>query len=219
MSTDNEANKPTESATQLAVSDEPAALPARPRRGSVVFLLACALIGLVASAALVLSEIQSLRLPKSHLACDINPLVGCSTSLLSWQAHLAFDIPNALLGAILFAGVSTLFLVWLQVNPARWLLLALEAGLSAGLLLVLFFLYHSLVTFRALCPFCLIVWTVTILIWIHLAAQLMRLGWLFDGTRFAHFWVTQRWLLSVIILLLIVLVVAVTLSDKLYFLF
>lgn len=199
--------------------EAPDARDTRPGIPTLVLLIALAVIAMAASAELVLSEIQTLKQPAAHLGCDLNPLIGCSASLTTWQAHLLFGIPNALVGVGLFAGLAGVFLAWCGGRVSRWLVLLIEAGLTAGMVLIVFFLHQSIFEFTKLCPFCFIVWTCTIVLWVQLGAALMRLGWLFPDTGFARIWAAQRWLITAIILLLIVLVVAVTLSDKLVYLF
>lgn len=202
-----------------ADSETPDARATRPSIPTLVLLIVLAVIAMAASAELVLSEIQTLKQPTAHLGCDLNPLIGCSASLTTWQAHLLFGIPNALVGVGLFAGLAGVFLAWFGGKVPRWLVMLIEAGLTAALALIVFFLHQSIFEFTKLCPFCFIVWMCTIVLWVQLGAALMRLGWLFPDTGFARVWVSQRWLITAIILLLIVLVVAVTLSDKLVYLF
>ena len=208
--------------TSLVNPEEPETPDARTTRPGVptlVLLIVLAVIAMAASAELVLSEIQTLKQPTAHLGCDLNPLIGCSASLTTWQAHLLFGIPNALVGVGLFAGLAGVFLAWFGGRVPRWLVVLIEAGLTAALALIVFFLHQSIFEFTKLCPFCFIVWMCTIVLWVQLGAALMRLGWLFPDTGFARIWVAQRWVITAIILLLIVLVVAVTLSDKLVYLF
>ena len=202
-----------------ADSESPSARATRPAIPTLVLLIVLAVIAMAASAELVLSEIQTLKQPTAHLGCDLNPLIGCSASLTTWQAHLLFGIPNALVGVGLFAGLAGVFLAWFGGRVPRWLVMLIEAGLTAALALIVFFLHQSIFEFTKLCPFCFIVWMCTIVLWVQLGAALMRLGWLVPDTGFARVWVAQRWLITAIILLLIVLVVAVTLSDKLVYLF
>ena len=204
---------------ETADSETPDARATRPSVPTLVLLIALAVVAMAASAELVLSEIQAMKQPTAHLGCDLNPLIGCSASLTTWQAHLLFGIPNALVGVGLFAGLAGVFLAWFGGRVPRWLVVLIEAGLTAGLVLIVFFLHQSIFEFTKLCPFCFIVWTCTIVLWVQLGAALMRLGWLFPDTGFARIWVAQRWVITAIILLLIVLVVAVTLSDKLVYLF
>lgn len=204
---------------ETANSEDPDTRATRPSVPTLVLLIVLAVIAMAASAELMLSEIQALKQPTAHLGCDLNPLIGCSASLTTWQAHLLFGIPNALVGVGLFAGLAGVFLAWFGGQVPRWLVVLIEAGLTAGLVLIAFFLHQSIFEFTKLCPFCFIVWTCTIVLWVQLGAALMRLGWLFPDTGFARIWVAQRWVITAIILLLIVLVVAVTLSDKLVYLF
>lgn len=202
-----------------ADADTPDARTTRPSVPTLVLLIVLAAVAMAASAELVLSEIQALKQPTAHLGCDLNPLIGCSASLTTWQAHLLVGIPNALVGVGLFAGLAGVFLAWFGGRVPRWLVVLIEAGLTAALALIVFFLHQSIFEFTKLCPFCFIVWMCTIVLWVQLGAALMRLGWLFPDTGFARIWVAQRWVITAIILLLIVLVVAVTLSDKLVYLF
>lgn len=193
--------------------------PQKPATPSLVMLLVFSVVAMAASAELVLAELTSLKEPSAQLGCDLNPLIGCSASLSTWQAHLLFGIPNALVGLGLFAGLAGVFLAWFGGRLPRWLPLLIEAGLTAALVLIVFFLHQSIFEFTKLCPYCFVVWVCTIVLWVQLGAVLMRLGWLFPGSAFARFWTAQRWLITAIILLLIVLIVAVTLSDKLVYLF
>ena len=147
--------------------------PERPTTKTVGLLVGATLVALAASAELVLSEITHLSNPGSGLGCDLNPLIGCSSSLMSWQAHLLLGIPNALVGVGLYAGLAGVFLAWWGGRLPRWLPLLIETGLTASLALIFFFLQQSVTFFRTLCPFCLLVWGATILIWIHLGAALM----------------------------------------------
>lgn len=187
-----------------------------PNAKTVALLVVASAVALLASAELVLSEITHLQNPSGALGCDLNPLVGCSSSLMSWQAHLLFGLPNSLVGAVLYAGLTGVFLAWWGGRLPRWLPLLVEAGLSAAIVLIIFLLQQSVTFFRTLCPFCLTIWVATILIWVHLGALLMRQGeleWLPAGFR--KFWIQQRWLLTVVLLLLIVLVITLMLPDKL----
>ena len=199
---------------------------------------------MLASIELVLSELKTLKNPHAALSCDLNPLIGCSDSLQSWQGHLLFGIPNSVIGTAVFALAAGLLATWIFLphtattttqadlagdgleagTPAPALgaripFLALEAGLTLALGQIAFFLYYSVTEFRTLCPYCMIVWAATILLWVHLGAALLRAGWMPVPRALARIWAQQRWLITGILLVLIVLVVAVTLSDKLVYLF
>ncbi|MCS4484905.1 hypothetical protein NXS08_05375 [Gleimia sp. 6138-11-ORH1] len=126
------------------------------------FLLLASVAGLIASLGLLKTEIEYLSDPTAALNCDISILVGCSSSLTSWEAHLFFGLPNTALGIAFFA--VTLFVSvtsYLKVHLPRqvWHLLAAASG--ASLLFIGFFLYASIFNFQALCPYCLVIWAAT----------------------------------------------------------
>ncbi len=71
--------------------------------------------------------------------------------------------PNPLLGIASFAVVTTLGVVLLTgaVLP-RWVWLGLQAGVTFGVVFVHWLIYQSLYVIGALCPYCMVVWAVTI---------------------------------------------------------
>lgn len=136
----------------------------QPGWANALFLLIGATMGVVASVGLIEAELEHLRNPSAVLECDINPLVGCGSSLLSPQAH-AFGIPNAVLGTVMFTAIgalAALALVRATIPRIAWWIAAL--GAVGGFATVLWFLYLSATTFNALCPYCLVVWSGTLII-------------------------------------------------------
>lgn len=187
-------------------------------RLSAIFLTLTSALATLASAGLVLTEIKHYQDPDSALGCDINPLVGCSDSLTTWQGHLFFGVPNALLGTMIYAALTAVFaLLAFGLNLPRRIWQLLTAGLSAAMVLVLFFLYHSLVTFKTLCPYCLVVWVCTILLWVHVTAHAHRLGALTSRqpAESAAFLYKERWIIVVICLALFAIAAGIGLMDKL----
>lgn len=178
-----------------------------------VFLALFALLGLVASAELLWSEITLLGDSSADLMCDVNSLIGCSTSLLSWQAHL-LTVPNSLIGAILFAMLLMLAILQVSKVPApRWMWHCLQAGSLAGCLLVIWFLIQSVTGFRTLCPYCLLVWAatiaITVLVWTG-RMQYSRKPALAEAGRILMKYV---WVLVACVYLVVALVVAAALSG------
>ena len=126
--------------------------PAAPR-STGIFLLIAAVLGLAAAFELILSELQVLRDPLGELACDINPLITCSTSLLSGQSRLLFDIPNSLIGIMAFTALATFAVIIIsRVNLPRWVWWCMGAGTLVGVTYVAFFLHVSISVFQGLCP-------------------------------------------------------------------
>lgn len=189
--------------------------------GSVAatFMLLFSLAGIIASAELLWSEMELLSDPNATLICDVNVLIGCSDSLLSWQAHL-LTLPNALFGLILFAAIATIAVVQLARAPLpRWMWQGLIVGTIVGLALVGFFIAQSVGQFKVVCPFCMMVWAATL--------GLTVLTWL-GGLQHAkspklaatgNTLMGLSWAIILCLYLVVVLVVAIVLRDQLAFTF
>lgn len=181
---------------------------------SVAFTL-LAFVGATASAMLVRSGYIVHTDPGAQLVCDVNPLIGCSSSLTSAQGAL-FGVPNALIGLVGFAGLIGVGLALLARRQLpRWLWWALAAGTLAGLAWIVWFLYLSVALFRTLCPYCLVVWTVTIplacLVWTHLV-RTCRPDEPLGGVR--RVLVQARWFIVVLAYVGILAAIGIGLSDK-----
>jgi uncharacterized membrane protein len=120
------------------------------------------LIGLIAATQLTLEKFHLLENPGAELSCDINPIVACGSVISSDQAK-AFNFPNPMLGLSGFAVLITIGMAMFAGGTfKRWFWLGLEAGTIFGVLFVHWLIYQSLYTIGALCPYCMVVWTVTI---------------------------------------------------------
>ncbi|WP_127127123.1 vitamin K epoxide reductase family protein [Georgenia sp. SYP-B2076] len=188
---DGTAGIPDAAVDDLDVSDEEleaqvAALdPARPTehqlaggapRGLAWLLTIGGALGAWAAVMLVLSEIEVARDPDAALACDFNPLIGCGTFITTWQAHL-FGIPNAVVGTVAFAALTAVGVMLLaRARPARWFWVTLTAAATLAILWVFWFQYQALFSIRGLCPYCLVVWTVMIPIFVNVWARSLQAG-------------------------------------------
>ncbi|MEV0676474.1 vitamin K epoxide reductase family protein [Actinosynnema sp. NPDC050436] len=119
-------------------------------------------LGLLASAALLLEKIATLRDPDHVPTCSLNPVVSCGSVMDSAQAS-AFGFPNPVIGIAAFAAlVTTGVAVLAGFQPPRWYRVALNAGTALGVVFVHWLIAASLYDIHALCPYCLVVWIVTI---------------------------------------------------------
>lgn len=74
-----------------------------------------------------------------------------------------FGFPNPLLGIAAFAMVAASGAALLAgTTQRRWFWLGLQTGVTFGLVFVHWLIYQSLYVIGALCPYCMIVWAVTI---------------------------------------------------------
>ncbi|GAB96187.1 putative membrane protein [Kineosphaera limosa] len=157
--------------------------PARPSFGYGLYLLISGLIGLIASLALAIEKIEQLRNPLGALSCDVSILVQCSANLDSPQGAL-FGFPNPYLGlfgfaCVICAGVTT----WAAPAIARWYWLLFNLGVAAGLVMVLWLISQSVYVLGTLCPWCMVVWAVTIPMFIVVTLRNLRDGVFGAGLR------------------------------------
>lgn len=134
---------------------------------TAILLIVAGCIGFYGSFKLVVEKYQLLENPKQGLGCDINPFVSCSTVIDSWQSHL-FGFPNPILGVAGFAapiGVGIGMLAGARF--ARWYWVSFNIGLGVAWLFITFLFTQTVFFIGALCPWCMLVWSVTIpLFWV-----------------------------------------------------
>ncbi len=177
-------------------------------------------IGVFCSYGLLHSELKVLNNPDAVLGCDINPLIGCSDSLMSPQAHL-FGIPNSAVGFFVFGMLLALAAVLIfrgsLPRPIWW---GMTVGVVLGLAYVIYFLVHSVATFHSLCPYCMGIWAAV------LGALPLVIGGAFSSGSFGNAreqvgasLLKYSWAIILGLYLLVVLVIVVTMSDKVALLF
>ncbi|MGH4028279.1 vitamin K epoxide reductase family protein [Actinomycetota bacterium Odt1-20B] len=153
------------SATRTASPAPPTETPAAPARGCRplgLLLLVAGAVGTLASAVLTYDRIQSLANPAFSPGCNINAVLSCTDVMTTWQSNL-FGFPNMLLGIAGFAVLGALGLV-LAVGAVfpRWLWLCVQAAVTGAFAFVVWLASQCLYVIGALCPWCMLVWAVTI---------------------------------------------------------
>ena len=154
--------------TDTAASVEPSADPSadRPAGGvptlSAVWVLIAGVVGLAAAFTLTIEKIKLLENPAYVPSCSINPVLSCGSVMVTPQAA-AFGFPNPLIGIIAFSVVVVSgVLAVAKVPLPRWYWAGLAVGTTLGVVFIHWLIYQSLYTIGALCPYCMVVWTVTI---------------------------------------------------------
>jgi len=127
-----------------------------------IFLIIGSVIGLWMSFLLSIDKLRKLENPGITLSCDLNPFFSCGSVMEYPQAQL-LGFPNQFLGIVAFV-VPLMFgvLVLARVELPGWLWTGLAAGLGAGALLCMYLFYTSIFAIGVGCPWCIVVWTVTI---------------------------------------------------------
>ena len=153
-------------ATSAPVEPGPAAAVADTgvtvRRASAVWVLIAGVIGMLAAADLLVEKIEMLKNPAYVPSCSINPVLACGSVITTPQASV-FGPPNPLFGVIAFTLVIvTGVLAVTGVSLPRWYWVGLMIGTGLGVVFVHWLIFESLYAIGALCPYCMIVWSVTV---------------------------------------------------------
>lgn len=149
----------------------PADAEATRYRATPWVLIIGGVIGWVASFELTLDKIRVLADPDYAPSCDINPVISCGSVIVTEQASV-FGFPNPIIGLGGFAIVVTLgVLLAAKTSIPSWVWLGLNLGALAGLGLVVWLVSQSLYSIGALCPWCMVVWVVTIAIFWVVTAE------------------------------------------------
>jgi uncharacterized membrane protein len=168
-------------------------------------------IGLLCAAILTFEKIHLLQNPGQQLGCDLNPVVACGSVINTDQAS-AFGFPNPFLGIAGFAVVLTVGMGLLAgARYARWFWLGLLAGSLLGTLFVHWLIFQSLYRIGSLCPYCMVVWAVTLPIFWYTLLEVYKQGMLKVSSKLKGVWdfklrhhadLLVVWYLLVIILIL-----------------
>lgn len=119
-------------------------------------------LGLLAAADLNIERSALLEDPDYVPSCSFNILLDCGAVATSGQASL-FGFSNTILGIVAFSVVvayAGLLLSGGRLTRVAWL--GLNAGLLLGVVFVHWLIYTSAFSLGTLCPWCMVVWSVTI---------------------------------------------------------
>lgn len=136
-------------------------------RGLAFFWIIAALIGWAVSFLLFLEYVGQLRDSQPIINCSFSVVVSCTPNLLSPAGNL-LGFTNSIFGVTLFtgplyAGVSSL--AGGRMRPWYWR--TFFGFIAAAFIFVHFLAYRSVFEYGTLCPWCMVVWLVTIpLFWV-----------------------------------------------------
>ncbi len=143
-------------------------------RLSALWVLIAGIVGLAAAATLTIEKIEILINPAYVPSCSINPVLSCGSVMITPQAS-AFGFPNPLIGIAAFAVVVTTgVLTVAKVRLPQWYWAGLAVGSALGVAFVHWLIFQSLYRIGALCPYCMVVWAVTIPLFVVAASVALR---------------------------------------------
>jgi uncharacterized membrane protein len=132
------------------------------RTASALGVLIAGVAGLAAAVTLTIEKIKLLENPAYVPSCSINPVLSCGSVMVTPQAA-AFGFPNPLIGIVAFSVVVVSGVLALaKVRLPRWYWVGFAAATTLGVVFIHWLIYQSLYTIGALCPYCMVVWAVTI---------------------------------------------------------
>lgn len=151
------------------------------RRRTAIEMVISGALGLLASFVLSIDAVKLAADPKTHLGCSINQAIDCVKVGLSAQSHiLGESFPNAFLGIAAESVVITIAVAIMGgVIFPRWFMFAAQVGYTFGLLFAYWLFAESLFVIHALCPWCMVLYLSTTLVWWLLARFNVREGNLF----------------------------------------
>lgn len=139
-------------------------------------LIVAGVIGLAASFALTYDKIQVLKNPGYDPACNINPIFSCGSVMKTEQASL-LGVPNTVFGLVAFTALLTLgFLLAAGAKLQRQLWIAAQLIATTGLIFMHYLFFQGVYRINAICPWCFVVWMITIPIFWYITLYNLREG-------------------------------------------
>lgn len=155
-------------------------------------------IGFGGSLWLAIEKILKLQDPGHVASCYINVFLDCGIAMGSWQGAV-LGFPNPFIGVAAFPVVVTTGVVLLVgARLPRWYMLSLLAGTVLGQALIFFLMWTSFYALVALCPACMVVWTIMWpLLWVQVV-HAVQTGDLPAGESLRRVIVGSRWVILAI---------------------
>lgn len=141
-------------------------------------LLIGGLTGLFSAIILTLEKIKLLKDPEAVLGCDLNPIIACGSVINTPQAE-AFGFPNPIIGIVGFSVVALIGgAILAEASFKRWFWLGLQFGVVFAVGFVHWLMFQSIFRINALCPYCMVVWSVTIPIFWYTTLYNLKAGYI-----------------------------------------
>lgn len=149
----------------------------RPSRALAALWIGAGAIGWITSFLLYREYIGQLSGAAALLSCDISPIVTCGPNLLSPGGNL-LGFSNAIIGIVLFPGAIHAGAGGLASPDGMraWYWRVFAVFVAGAFVLVHVFAYRSVFEYGSLCPWCMAVWLVTILLFWSVCGWTLRAG-------------------------------------------
>lgn len=166
-------------------------------------------VGLAAAIILTIDKVKFLTAEaageSTALNCDLNAFVSCGGVINTDQAS-AFGFPNPIIGIVGFTVVLTLgVLLASGVRLPGWIWAGLQVGVLFGIGFVTWLQYQSIYEIEKLCPWCMVVWTMMIPLFVLVTARNLRA--FAPGSAVTRF--LGNWTLLVVVLWYVAVIAAI----------
>ena len=202
--TADSADEPADSAAQPAADQASSGVDVG--RASALWVLIAGVVGLAAALTLTIEKIEILINPDYVPSCSINPVLSCGSVMITPQAS-AFGFPNPLIGIVSFTVVVVTGLLALaKVRLPRWYWGGLAVGTLLGVAFIHWLIFQSLYRIGALCPYCMVVWAVTIPLLVVVASIALQPRLESGVARVVHQWrwsLVTLWFTALILMILV----------------
>lgn len=179
---------------------------------SAWWVLIAGVIGFVSSMTLTVEKIDLLANPSYVPSCNINPILSCGSVMVTPQASL-LGFPNPLLGIMAFTVVVVAgVLAVAKVPLPHWFWIGSTVGLLVGAVFVHWLIFQSLYRIGALCPYCMVVWVVTITLLVVVSSIVLR-PTLADSNALVRVLFQWRWSITALWLTAVFLLIMVRFWD------
>jgi len=139
-------------------------------------LLVTGAAGLLASFSLTIEKLHVLADPDAQLGCDFSLIVQCGANLNSWQGS-AFGFPNPLIGLMGFvAPIAVAVGLMAGARFASWFWVLFNLGVAGALGFCIWLMGQSIFVLGTLCPWCMLTWAATIIMFWTLTGYTFREG-------------------------------------------
>lgn len=120
------------------------------------------IIGYACAFIIMFDKVKLAGNPHYIPSCNLDPIISCGNIMQSKQAT-AFGFPNPFLGLGGFAIVAAVGAGMLAGGKfKRWFWLSVNAGVLFAVGFVHWLFYESVYSIHSLCPWCMVVWAVSI---------------------------------------------------------
>ena len=182
-------------------------------RQTAWILIVTGAIGLFASVELLVQKINLLSDPNYVLNCDINPVLSCGSVITTDQAS-AFGFPNPIWGIMGFPALIMFgALILSGIKPPKWMWLSAQLVATLAFSFMIWLIYQSLYVIGALCPWCMVVWSVTIPIFWVLTIENLRQQFISFGSAISEIVVSLKSILVIATYIIIIGLIYIRWAD------